>query len=225
MHVLFLKYQSTDMQGIRVILSVLVVAISMQYTQAQFRVGIKGGLSSTDLSPSSVIILDQGDAQQFKLDVADAKYGFHLGFFIQGQIGGFFIQPEIIFNSASVDYRLEDLQGGGPVLIKDEVYQNLDLPLLIGAKVGFLRLGAGPVGHLFLDSTSDLFDLEGYDQAFDAMTLGWQAGIGLDIWKLHIDLKYEGNFDNFGEHIVFHGNQYAFDESPARMLASIGISF
>ena len=209
----------------RFVLCVLVMAVVTSQMDAQFRIGIKGGLSSTDLSPSSIIILDQGDAEQFKLDVADAKFGYHLGFFLQGQIGGFFLQPEIIFNSSSVDYRLEDLQNGGPAIIKDEVYQTLDLPLLLGAKIGFLRIGAGPVGHLFLDSTSDLFDLEGYDQAFDAMTLGWQAGLGLDIWKLHVDLKYEGNLSDFGDHIVFHGNHYAFDESPARMLASIGISF
>ena len=199
------------------------VAFAVQ-ADSQVRVGIKAGLSTTDISPGSLVILDQNDAEQFELEIADAKYGLHLGFFIQGQIGNFFVQPELLFNSMSVDYSLTDLQGGTDQ-IKDENYQHLDFPVIFGGKFGPVRIGAGPVGHLFLDSTSDLFDIDGYDQTFDELTFGWQAGIGLDIWKLHIDVRYEGNLTDFGEHIVFHGQQYSFDETPSRMIASVGISF
>ncbi|MDX1476752.1 MAG: porin family protein [Saprospiraceae bacterium] len=192
----------------------------------QVRVGIKGGLSSVDIEPSSLIILDAGDAEKFKLDVRDAKYGLHLGFFIQAQLGGFFIQPELVFNSNSVDYAIEDLQNIGVTKIRDENYQYLDIPIIVGAKFGPVRIGAGPVGHLFLDSTSDLFDdYDGYDPNFDELTFGWQAGIGLDIWKLHLDARYEGNLSDFGDHIVFNGRSYAFDKSPTRLIASVGISF
>lgn len=96
---------------------------------------------------------------------------------------------------------------------------------MMGLKYGPLRLQGGPVGHLFLNSKSDLFDLEGYDQRFDEMTYGWQAGIGLDIGKVILDFKYEGNFNNFGDHIVFGNNSYQFDDSPGRFIASLGIAF
>lgn len=191
----------------------------------QVRVGIKAGLATTDIAPESLVILDRNDAEKFQLEVEDAKYGFHMGFFLQAQIGTFFIQPEVLFNSNTVDYRLEDLQGLDPAQVRDENYQYLDMPVLLGAKFGPLRLGGGPVAHLFLDSTSDLMDFEGYEQSFDELTLGWQAGVGLDIWKLHIDARYEGNFTDFGEHIVFYGRRYSFNDTPSRMIASIGLSF
>lgn len=206
---------------------VLLVMCGVMSVQAfsQVRVGIKGGLASTDVPPGSLVILDQGDVEDFTLSVQDAKYGFHLGFFVQAQLGNFFIQPEVLFNSNSVDYSFEDLQGIDPVQIRDENYQYLDIPIMMGVKLGPLRLGAGPVGHLFLDSTSDLFDFEGYDQAFDDLTLGWQAGVGLDLWKLHLDFRYEGNFTDFGNHLVFYGERYTFNEAPSRLIASVGISF
>lgn len=208
---------------------ILLVMCGVMSVQAfsQVRVGIKGGLASTDVPAGSLVILDQDDVEDFTLSIQDAKYGFHLGFFVQAQLGTFFIQPEVLFNSTSVDYSLEDIQGIDPVQIRDENYQYLDIPVMLGVKLGPLRLGAGPVGHLFLNSTSDLSDIfnEDYEQAFDDLTLGWQAGAGLDLWKLHLDFRYEGNFTDFGNHLVFYGERYTFSEAPSRLIASVGISF
>lgn len=191
---------------------------------AQVRLGIKGGLSTTDVPASQLLILDQSDAERFVLSVADAKYGLHLGLFIQAQAGHFFIQPEFLFNTVSMDYAVDDLHDLSPAQVRDEMYRNLDFPVILGLKFGPVRIGGGPVGHLFLDSTSDL-DYEGYDPEFDKLTFGWQAGLGLDIWKLHLDARYEGNFDEFGTHFVFYDRPYSFSESPSRLIVSAGISF
>jgi len=192
---------------------------------AQVRLGVKGGLSTTDVPASTLLITDERAVDKFRLAVDNAKYGIHLGMFVQAQAGHFFIQPELLFNTVTVDYSIEDLQLGGPALVRDEIYRNLDIPLMIGLKFGPVRLGGGPVGHLFLDSTSDLREYPEYRQEFDKMTFGWQAGIGLDIWKLHLDARYEGNFNYGSDHMVFYGEKYHFSEKPSRILFSAGISF
>jgi hypothetical protein len=192
---------------------------------SQVRLGIKGGLSTSDVPSSALIIMDSDDAEKFRLLVDEAKYGLHLGMFIQAQVGHFFLQPEVLFNSVSVDYSVEDLQDFTPRQIKDENYRNLDLPLILGLKFGPLRIGGGPVAHLFLDSTSDLVDIEGYDDDFERLTYGWQAGLGLDVWKLHLDARYEGNFSHYADHIVFFGRHYRFSDHPTRLIVSAGISF
>jgi hypothetical protein len=190
----------------------------------QVRIGIKGGLSTFDIKAGDLILLDQNDAESFKLKIQDAKYGIHIGFFLQAKTDFLFFQPELLFNSNSVDYEVEDLSNG-EIRILDENYQQLDIPLMVGFRAGPLRLGAGPVGHLAISSTSDLLNIDGYDQKFDGMSWGWQAGIGLDFWKLHFDFRYEGNLSNFGDHITFFGEKYQFDEKPSRLIASLGISF
>lgn len=203
---------------------VLLAFLSIHQLNGQIALGIKGGLATFDVKPGDLVILNQNDAEAFRLKIDDAKYGIHIGFFLQAKTNAVFVQPEILFNSNTINYQIEDI-ATGDLRILDETYQNLDIPLIVGFRAGPLRLGGGPVGHLAISSSSDLFDLDGYDQNFKNMTWGWQAGLGLDFWKLHIDLRYESNLSNFGDHLTFFGEQYEFDDKPSRIIASLGISF
>ena len=201
-------------------LSAAVFAISLQ---AQVKFGIRGGLSTTQLNEEK-ISLSNGSFETLGLAIKDADYGVHLGVFLQGKIGAFVIQPEVLFNSSSVNFRV-DGSGQSFDQVFKEKYQFIDIPVLLGAKFGPLRLNAGPVGHIFVNSSSDLLQFDQYKQHFETLTLGWQGGIGLDIWSLLIDLRYEGNFNKFGDHIQFGGNQYQFSQTPGRFIASVGIAF
>ncbi len=210
----------------RTIFSVLFFSICCLSTaEAQLKIGLRVGTSTTDISTSNLNIIENG-ATQLTLALKEAKYGIHGGLVIQGKIGKFLIQPEILFNSNSVDYEVTDTQNPGfPAEIRQEKYQYLDIPLLFGAKFGALRLHAGPVGHLYINSASELTDIQGYAQKFKEFTFGWQGGLGVDLWKLMIDLRYEGNFSKFGDHITFFGDTYNFDKSAARFLISLGFMF
>lgn len=197
-----------------------------QTSFGQFKIGIKGGLSTTNVTPSQLLIRNTGDLKTLGLSIEEANYGIHFGIFTQAQIGNFFIQPEILFNSNSVNYSVDDFSISGTAdFIKNESFQNLDIPVLMGIKLGPLRLGAGPVAHVHLNSNSELFDFDGFDQKFKELTWGYQAGIGLDLWKLVLDFRYEGNFNKYGDHLVFFGNNYAFDDNPGQLVASVGFAF
>jgi len=190
---------------------------------AQIKLGIKGGVSTYDLGLNDVLSITS-DTDEFELGISNAKYGYHIGLVIQVKFGGFVLQPELVFNSNSVDFTFEDINEPMPGRVFTEKYQNLDFPLMLGLKAGPLRIIAGPVGHYFLKSTSDLLDFESYRQQFRDLTYGWQAGIGLDFFNLMLDVRYEGNFSKFGDHIYFYGNKYSFTNSPSRLIASLAIS-
>ncbi len=198
------------------------LVLSGVMSQAQIKLGVKGGLCTYDLGVNEAIMFTY-DTDQFALNVQDARYGYHAGIVIQARIASFVIQPEILFNSNSVDYTFKEVTQSTPSNVFTEKYQNLDFPLMVGLKAGPLRLMAGPVGHYFLSSTTEL-DFGDYKQVFDEFTFGWQAGIGLDLLNLMLDVRYEGNFYTFGDHIVFANQSYAFDNSPARLVASLGIT-
>ena len=189
---------------------------------AQLRFGIKGGISTYDLGVSDAISIDQS-GNNFLLDVQDAKYGYHIGFVLQARFASFVLQPEVVFNSNSVDYSFGQTSNGSNDIF-NEKYQHIDIPLMFGLKAGPMRLMAGPVGHYFLKSTSELFEFENYDQKFDDLTYGWQAGIGVDLLNIMVDIRYEGNFTKFGSHIVFSGTEYNFASAPARLVASLAIA-
>jgi len=128
---------------------------------AQIKLGIKGGISTYDLGLNDVLAITN-NSDQFELSISDAKYGYHIGLVVQVRLGGFVLQPEIMFNSNSVDFTFEDVTNPMPGRVFTEKYQNLDIPVMLGLKAGPIRIITGPVGHYFLKSTSDLLDYESY---------------------------------------------------------------
>ena len=209
----------------KVFVSSLLVLMVSFVSYGQFRVGLKFGTSSNNFSTSAIDIPGQSDFTDLKLALLKANYGVHAGLFAQLKIAGFFIQPEVMFNSTSSDYKLSQLGSSPFDLIKRESYQNLDIPVLVGVGLGPLQLGVGPVGHVFINSSSDLFDVAGYSQKFKELKYGYQANAALAIGKLYIDIRYEGNLSKYGDHFNFYGKQYNFDKAPARIIGSIGLAF
>ena len=205
-----------------IILSFFVLSSSIH---AQFKFGIKAGLSSQNISYSDLLITNSDQFQDLKLQVENANLGVHFGLMAQINLGTFFIQPEVVFNSNTIDFKLKDFENQFADQLFSEDYQYVDIPVLLGARLGPFRIGAGPVGHVFVNSMSDLVKFDQYEQNFESLTFGWQGGIGIDLWRLHFDLRYEGNLHNFGNHISWGGTNYEFSDTPSRVLASIAISF
>lgn len=208
-------------------LIILIIALlSFQISNAQVKIGLKAGMSTSDISTNQLAIRNLDNVKELGLSIEDASYGFHFGIVTQAQIGNFFIQPEVLLNTTQVDYVLEDF-GEGQVarrLLTDN-YHNLDIPVMLGLKFGPLRLQAGPVAHMHLGSNSELDDEDNLDINFDKWTYGYQTGIGLDIWKIMLDVRYEGNFNKLGEGITFMNRGFNFDERPGKLVASLSYTF
>ena len=206
-------------------LLVFVFVLSCSFAaSAQFTFGIRGGLSSTDFTPKDLVILNKNDVKQFKISVDDAKYGFHLGLYTRFQKNHLFIQPEVLLTSNKIDYRVEDFENTLGSTIKSERYNFVDVPVNVGYKLGPLRIQAGPIGHFHIGNVSELKDLKGYREKFETMTWGVQYGFGLDIWRTSLDFKWERNFNNYQDNIVFDDVRYDFNDTPNRFVISLGFA-
>ena len=215
----------------KIIILALCFALAQFSLQAQtFNWGIKLGLSTPDVKPADfnpVKIINRG-ADSLLLRISDSDYGYHGGLWARVKFGRFMIQPEVVFNTSSVTYKLTSLSRNPANTldsVRKESFKNIDIPVMFGVKTGSLRLNAGPVGHISIGSSSDLTNVSGYTSKFQTITFGYQAGIGLDFGALGIDIRYEGNFTNFGDHLVFGGTKYNFSNTPSRLLVSMAIGF
>lgn len=198
---------------------VIALLICAQAAQAQFSFGLKGGLNTQTVKPSDITI-GSGDTA-FNFGVDKVKFGTQFGLY--ARIGNrLFFQPELIFNSNKVDYVIGESSVGE--VIKNEKYQYLDMPLLLGFTAGPIRFHGGPVGHYFLSSKSELTDFDGYAARFKQMTWGWQAGLTIGKGRISADIRYEGNFSKQGNHITFFGDQYHFSNTPARLMVGLNIA-
>ncbi len=205
---------------------ILVVACSFYIllTNAQIEFGVKAGLNSIDFVSDGILISEGLD--HIKIDYQNAKYGHHFGLYTRVKLLGIYVEPSFLFNSNRVNYKLTEYTEGQTVTkIFHEKYNTLDIPLNIGIKAGIIRLYGGPVAHLHIKGTSDLIDFKSYSQKFKDANFGFQAGFGFDIWKLRLDLAYEGNLTAFGDHITIDDTSYSFGSAAARVLTTVGYKF
>jgi hypothetical protein len=189
---------------------------------AQNDIMISGGMHTVDVTADNLNF----NSDSFSLKFENASYGFHFGAGLRISFGGFYLQPELIFNSNKANFKFNDFKASAAYdSIKTEKYQYLDIPFILGIKFSILRLLAGPVAHIFLNNTSELTDIKGYSDKFKTATFGYQAGIGFDYKFLSLDIRHEGNFSKYGEHIQFFGTKLTNSTSASRLMATLSIRF
>ncbi len=202
----------------KIILLVSALFLLSLSAEAQIKWGLRGGLSSYNVNEE----ISKGNGISVAIDNAD--YGYHLGLFGRIKFGKhIYLQPEAVFNSNTVNLTIKDITQVG---VFREKYQNLDIPLMLGLKFGPLRLEGGPAGHVRIASKSELNNNGGpYEHRFNDFTLGYQTGIGLEVWKILVDLRYEGNLTKFGDHINIGNKELPFSDRLNRWILSVGFSF
>lgn len=202
----------------------LLFLLSFSPLSAQIEFGVKAGLSTQSLQGEQLQLSGSG-ANELLLRLEDANYGIQAGVFFRFPISeALFLQPEITFNSTTANFRLND-PNQNEDFIFEQRYNDINVPLLLGYRLGPLNLQAGPVGHFYLESTSGLANEEGWDEVLSSFNLGYALGGALDIGQLTIDLRFDGNFADFGQTFTFMGDEFAVDQAPKRWIATIGYRF
>jgi opacity protein-like surface antigen len=195
----------------------------------QIKFGLKAGVSTTSLSMPTIKTVTSGTTS-FTIDaLTAAKYGFHGGAFVRLTLFGIYIQPELLFSTRSNEYTVSNItvQSAPVSYIAKQTFNKLDLPVMLGFKLGPLRLNAGPVGSLLINSPKAIITNPDYKNNYNRLTFGYQAGLGFDLLNfLTFDLRYEGNLKKYQNQIQsLVGTKYNLDDRPNAFLFSVGIMF
>ena len=209
-----------------VILFVVLVSIPA-FSQIKF--GLKAGVSTTSLSMPTIKTISSGTTS-FTVDaLTAAKYGFHGGAFVRLTLFGVYIQPELLFSTRSNEYTvINTTNQSAPVsFVVKQTFNKLDIPVMLGLKLGPIRLNAGPAASLLINSPKDLISDPDYKSRYSRMTIGYQAGLGFDLLSiLTFDLRYEGSLKKYQNQIQNKvGTKYNLDDRPNAFLFSVGLMF
>jgi len=214
----------------KVILISLVVLVSLP-AFSQIKFGLKAGVSTTNLSMADVKTVTSGNTTYTVDAVTSAKYGFHGGAFVRLSLFGIYLQPELLFSTRTNEYTISNttnLQSVTSYTAKQS-FNKLDIPVMLGLKLGPLRINAGPVGSLLINSPKALIKDPDYKNNYNKMTIGYQAGVGFDIFNiLTFDLRYEGSLKKYQNQIQsLAGNKTKFnlDDRPNAFVFSLGLMF
>ncbi|MGV8879536.1 MAG: porin family protein [Sphingobacteriaceae bacterium] len=179
-----------------ILLSLLIIAISIQ-ANAQFTLGLKGGLNYSKIAAENNQISEKG------------ILGYQFGAW--ARIGkGFYLQPEVYLGSkgGKFDFQQTSTSAAGSGNVR---FTSLDVPLLLGQSFGAkklnIRIMAGPMYSYILDQSKSIsanIDAGYHDFGnYKSSTIGFQAGAGVDIGNIAVDLRYEGGLtkinSNFGQ--------------------------
>ncbi len=203
----------------KIFLVLIAVALSSG-AFAQFSWGLKAGASSNNFSFNPADI----SAESTMSAAEDASWGFHGGVFFRISALGLLVQPEVLFSQTTNDILITDAVDD-PGSITSQKFSRLDIPLLLGIKLGPARIMAGPVGSVAIGSPKELWtDTE---DLYKGMTFGGQAGVGVDILKkLTLDVRYEFGLSNFGKEFTVGGETVKLEENKASaIVVSAGIMF
>lgn len=177
---------------------------------AQFTLGPRVTLISSNLDLREEIA---------NVQAGDAEFGFQYGLFARFKVPviGLYVQPELLFSSteSTVTTNTQNV---------DLSFNRVDVPIMIGGKIGPLRINAGPSLSFLTSAESDVAGtVADIKDNYSSTTVGFQAGIGIDILKFVIDLKYEGSLgEKFGDAITVGGNSFATDERANQIVLGIG---
>jgi opacity protein-like surface antigen len=209
----------------KLIAIVFVVLVSIP-AFSQIKFGLTAGVSTTSLSMPTIKTITSGTTS-FTVDaLTAAKYGFQGGAFVRITLFGFYIEPELLFSTRTDDYTVTNVQSTESTIVK-QTFNKLEVPVMLGFKLGPLRLNAGPTGSLLINSPKELISNPDFKNNYSRMTLGYQAGLGFDLLNfLTFDLRYEGSLKKYQNQIQnLIGTKYNLDDRPNAFLFSVGIMF
>ncbi len=205
----------------KVLIVIIATVLSFSYSYSQNEIGIKLGLSSYDL-PGKMYT----DSKNLKITIKDASYGFQFGAFARIGLFGFYIQPELDFNSNTVHYKLEKLNQFDTLnSIRTSTYRNIDIPILFMISPSIFRLYAGPVGHYLINGVSDFTERDKVKEILSNLKYGYQIGIGASIKNITLDIRYEGSISRSIKTFEIDGKEFNLDDSKSRYIFSIWYGF
>ncbi len=190
---------------------ILGILLSIGANAKLFTIGPKLGISSSKVTVNETV-------NGISYTSGNAKTGFHGGVFARVSLPVFYVQPELLFTAA-----------GGEIKSQNDIitkinYNRLDVPVMLGLKfLKVARVQFGPVANVLLAANSTTAGVkEAVKGNYKSINIGYQAGIGVDIFKLVVDLKYEGGFGPFGEKFGSNNQSINLNQSNSQFILSLG---
>lgn len=161
----------------------LCLIASYSFTQARiFHVGPRIGASTSQIKI-------EGRVDRFT--DSSFAWGYQAGVVARLHLPILYLQPELLITSSGGKCSWQALN------LK---YIKLELPVMVGISLlDLLRIQAGPTASLLLSAHEGH---RGIRENYEHWSLGYQVGLGVDIWRVMIDLKYEGSLTQFGHKLA-----------------------
>jgi hypothetical protein len=204
----------------KLLIIVFAVFIAIPSYSQMFKFGIKAGAQST-----TVPTYDFTTGTSNITALENAQWGFHGGLFARIKLGPIYLQPEVVFTTSTFEYNVDE--GASLDVLKKQTFNRLSIPLLVGFKLGPVRINAGPAAAIQIGSPEALLESENFEDMYKSALWGYQAGLGIDLFKkLTFDVRYAGGLgDLLGDSVTIGTQTFNLDYSQTSFMLSVGWMF
>lgn len=194
--------------------TILVVAMALigsaAMAQSGSGFGIKAGLS---YNKNGDLISAAEEGGTDIIEGAKGKTGYHVGVFGKLDFPMIYLRPELVYSKTKSSY---DVDGSS----HDYDISKLDLPILLGYKIiGPLHVFAGPAFQYTLKN--DLDELE-IDDVKNDFTVGLNAGVGVNLGNIGLDVRYERGFSE-NEAEIIDIPEGRVDSRPSQIIFALSL--
>ena len=209
----------------KILMSIVACAVFMPIVPAQMSYGIRGMLSLPRNPATHHTAVDYGGENAEVFFQADrVKQTGQIGFLARYSVKQFWFMSEVMYGQSTTTYSLVDANGYSelpiPVYTYDVKTDYLEMPVTAGVKLGVVEVFSG----LFLDGTlhedNALRELPGYRDFSSGLKGGWLSGVGVNLGKVLVDIRYQQSFGNYAKDYTLAGQDLELKNAPGRMSMS-----
>ena len=207
---------------ITITMAVALLSMSSAFALSPIKMGIKAGITAQTANLNHSALADYSLSTK-------SRIGGQVGAFARINLLLFHIQPELLYSMNRYELTAT------PNLMHSRqstsiVKQNsLDVPVLLGFKFLFIRVNAGPVFNIMNEGSVKIKDDVQHSVDYFKSSVSYALGVGVDLDKVSIDVRYNGQFKK-SEQIISIGensdrNSDSFDSSYGNWAFTVGYSF
>jgi hypothetical protein len=174
-----------------------------------FSLGAKAGVNLSSLT-TDMSGVSQGDQQ----------IGFTGGVFSRIGILGFFVEPSVMYSQ-----RKGSFQASGQTSTTRLDY--IDVPVMVGYSfLSVARAYLGPNFQFLVNADQSGAKSSNFSKDnFESTGVGLQVGVGVDISRLTIDLRYDGCITNLGKKVVDQNTNQKVDYSTRANMFQLTVGY
>ncbi len=189
------------------------------------RFGVKFGTSIMNGSPEITYAGNIKNEATYEVSIDEITQQYSVGLFGQKKFGFLYVEGNALYSSYGVNYDVLSYKNNDtPISKMKETFGYVDLQVMGGLTHKGFRLGVGPVAHIIANHTSDMTNMEGYNEKVRPISYGFSGAIGFDIDRFSFDVKYDKAFRSVGDHIFYGNKKSLFKETPDAITFTLGIA-
>jgi hypothetical protein len=186
---------------------------------SQINFGLKIGATSATV-PTYDLSTGTNNIEALK----NSSWGFQAGAFLRVGLKSIYLQPEVVFATNTYDYNVTTVSGTEAL---KQSFNRLEVPVLLGIKLGPIHVNAGPSATIQIGSPKALIDDPDFKDMYRSATFGFQAGVGIDLFKkIVLDARYNGSLSGkFGDAVTIGSQTFNLDSRQPTFTLSVGLMF